>query len=55
MGGVENSGAHRIEQRGSEDVAPPPIQLPMNFCGFHVKNTHFSALFYRKRACNESL
>ena len=26
---------------------------PTNFCGFHIKNTHFSTLFYRKRACSE--
>ena len=26
---------------------------PTNFYDFHIKNTHFSTLFYRKRACSE--
>ena len=34
------------------DVARSP-QPPTTFCGFLIKNTHFSTLFYRKRACNE--
>ena len=50
------SGAPRIWQRGGaqsrmwERSPQPP---PTNFCGFDIKNTHFSTPLYRKRACSE--
>ena len=30
--------------------SPQPFK---NFYGFHIKNTHFSTLFYQKKVCSE--
>ena len=30
-------------------------QPPTNFYGFHLNNTHFNTLFYRKRACSDAV
>ena len=39
--------------RGYKGVWGHSPQPLTNFYGFHIKNTYFSTLFYRKRTCNE--
>ena len=40
---------------GGQECLESSPHPPTNFYGFHIKNTHFSTFFYRKKACGDAV